>query len=125
LFWVAPLIGRALGGLIYRWLSEEPVGVIEGKKTAYSDYARGSFNVAGYDRHAIASAGAGLRGNDTYFFESVAPLRLTSKVNGNPSVAILEKLATALRSTIPEFFVVPSRGEPIPRSFKGGRKRSR
>jgi aquaporin Z len=26
LFWVAPLIGGALGGLIYRWLSEEPPG---------------------------------------------------------------------------------------------------
>ena len=26
LFWVAPLIGGALGGVIYRWLSEEPAG---------------------------------------------------------------------------------------------------
>src|SRR3989440_1822960 len=34
LFWVAPLIGGALGGLIYRWLSEEPAGVVEGLKTA-------------------------------------------------------------------------------------------
>ena len=31
LFWVAPLIGGALGGVIYRWLSEEPGGVVEGK----------------------------------------------------------------------------------------------
>jgi transcriptional regulator with XRE-family HTH domain len=40
----------------------------------------------------------------------------------NPSVAVLEKLAGALRSTIPEFFVVPARGEPTPRPLKGGRK---
>jgi aquaporin Z len=31
LFWIAPLIGGALGGVIYRWLSEEPFGVVEGK----------------------------------------------------------------------------------------------
>ena len=30
LFWVAPLIGGALGGVIYRWLSEEPGGIVEG-----------------------------------------------------------------------------------------------
>jgi aquaporin Z len=30
LFWVAPLIGGVLGGAIYRWLSEEPAGVVEG-----------------------------------------------------------------------------------------------
>lgn len=34
LFWVAPLIGGALGGLLYRWLSEEPTGVVEGTKPA-------------------------------------------------------------------------------------------
>jgi aquaporin Z len=34
LFWVAPLIGAALGGVIYRWLSEEPAGIVEGLKTA-------------------------------------------------------------------------------------------
>jgi aquaporin Z len=34
LFWVAPLIGGALGGAIYRWLSEEPAGVVEGKTPA-------------------------------------------------------------------------------------------
>ena len=34
LFWVAPLIGGALGGVIYRWLSEEPGGVVEGVKKA-------------------------------------------------------------------------------------------
>jgi aquaporin Z len=32
LFWVAPLIGGALGGAIYRWLSEEPAGIVEGLK---------------------------------------------------------------------------------------------
>ena len=30
LFWVAPLIGGALGGLLYRWLSAEPAGEITG-----------------------------------------------------------------------------------------------
>jgi aquaporin Z len=34
LFWVAPLIGGALGGALYRWLSEEPSGVVEGTKRA-------------------------------------------------------------------------------------------
>ena len=32
LFWVAPLIGGALGGVIYRWLSDEPTGVVEGRR---------------------------------------------------------------------------------------------
>src|ERR1700744_4180852 len=31
MFWVAPLIGGALGGVIYRWLSTDPTGVVEGK----------------------------------------------------------------------------------------------
>ena len=30
LFWVAPLIGGALGGAVYRWLSKEPHGVVAG-----------------------------------------------------------------------------------------------
>ncbi|MCU4181947.1 aquaporin Z [Bosea sp. BH3] len=34
LFWVAPLIGGALGGMIYRWLSEEPHGVVTGTAPA-------------------------------------------------------------------------------------------
>ena len=34
LFWVAPLIGGVLGGAIYRWLSIEPTGVVEGRKPA-------------------------------------------------------------------------------------------
>jgi aquaporin Z len=29
---VAPLIGGVLGGVIYRWLSEEPSGIVEGVK---------------------------------------------------------------------------------------------
>ncbi len=31
LFWVAPLIGGAAGGLLYRWLSEEPSGAVTGR----------------------------------------------------------------------------------------------
>jgi aquaporin Z len=31
LFWVAPLIGGALGGFVYRWLSEEPRGEVAGR----------------------------------------------------------------------------------------------
>jgi aquaporin Z len=34
LFWVAPLIGGALGGVLYRWLSEEPTGIVEGVRQA-------------------------------------------------------------------------------------------
>ena len=34
LFWVAPLIGGVLGGVIYRWLSDEPEGVVEGRVPA-------------------------------------------------------------------------------------------
>jgi aquaporin Z len=30
LFWVAPLIGGALGGVLYRWISEEPTGQVTG-----------------------------------------------------------------------------------------------
>jgi aquaporin Z len=30
LFWVAPLIGGALGGIVYRWVSEEPAGAVTG-----------------------------------------------------------------------------------------------
>jgi len=32
LFWVAPLIGGVIGGVLYRWLSEEPGGIVEGVK---------------------------------------------------------------------------------------------
>jgi aquaporin Z len=31
LFWVAPLIGGAAGGFLYRWLSAEPVGEVMGQ----------------------------------------------------------------------------------------------
>jgi aquaporin Z len=31
---VAPLIGGVLGGMVYRWLSEEPTGIVEGVKRA-------------------------------------------------------------------------------------------
>src|SRR6185437_13257869 len=30
LFWIAPLIGGAAGGLLYRWLSPEPAGEVTG-----------------------------------------------------------------------------------------------
>ena len=33
LFWVAPLIGGVLGGVLYRWLSpDEPAGIVEGNR---------------------------------------------------------------------------------------------
>jgi aquaporin Z len=31
MFWLAPLIGGALGGLLYRWLSEEPAAQVTGE----------------------------------------------------------------------------------------------
>jgi hypothetical protein len=31
LFWVALLIGGVLGGAIYRWLSDEPAGTVQGR----------------------------------------------------------------------------------------------
>ena len=31
LFWLAPLIGGVIGGVVYRWLSDEPEGIIAGK----------------------------------------------------------------------------------------------
>ncbi|KMO37430.1 porin [Methylobacterium variabile] len=34
LFWVAPIIGGALGGILYRWLSEEPAAQVTGVPTA-------------------------------------------------------------------------------------------
>jgi aquaporin Z len=33
LFWVAPLIGGAIGGVLYRWLSDEPEGEVTGTAT--------------------------------------------------------------------------------------------
>jgi len=34
MFWVAPLVGGALGGIIYRWLSEEPSAQVTGVGTS-------------------------------------------------------------------------------------------
>jgi aquaporin Z len=34
LFWVAPLIGGVLGGVLYRWLSEGPTGTVQGRTPA-------------------------------------------------------------------------------------------
>jgi aquaporin Z len=34
LFWLAPLVGGALGGVLYRWLSEEPSAQITGTRPA-------------------------------------------------------------------------------------------
>ena len=34
LFWIAPLIGGALGGVAYRWLSDEPGGIVAGTRPA-------------------------------------------------------------------------------------------
>ena len=34
LFWIAPLLGGVLGGVIYRWLSEEPTGAVQGRGPA-------------------------------------------------------------------------------------------
>ena len=34
LFWVAPIIGGALGGILYRWISEEPSALVTGAKPA-------------------------------------------------------------------------------------------
>ena len=43
----------------------------------------------------------------------------------NPTVALLERLATAVDASIVEFFVVPARGEPLPRPLPGGRRPKR
>jgi aquaporin Z len=32
LFWVAPLIGGVIGGVVYRWLSDEPTGAVTGNR---------------------------------------------------------------------------------------------
>jgi transcriptional regulator with XRE-family HTH domain len=40
----------------------------------------------------------------------------------NPSVAVLEKIAVALKASIPELFVVPGKGDVPPRPLKAGRR---
>ncbi|UGY18608.1 helix-turn-helix domain-containing protein [Bradyrhizobium septentrionale] len=40
----------------------------------------------------------------------------------NPSVAVLERLASALEATIPDLFLVPPKGEPPPKPLRGGRR---
>jgi transcriptional regulator with XRE-family HTH domain len=40
----------------------------------------------------------------------------------NPSVAVLEKLAIALRASIPDLFVVPAKGDLPPRPLRAGRR---
>jgi len=42
----------------------------------------------------------------------------------NPTVAVLERLAKAVNSSITEFFVPPARGEHPPKPLRGGRKKS-
>lgn len=41
----------------------------------------------------------------------------------NPTVAVLEKLASALLIDIRDLFEPPRRGEPPPQPLKGGRRR--
>src|SRR3954453_16356081 len=43
LFWVAPILGGAAGGILYRWLSEEPSALVTGTETGtpVSDQVRG------------------------------------------------------------------------------------
>jgi transcriptional regulator with XRE-family HTH domain len=43
----------------------------------------------------------------------------------NPTVAVLERLAKALSSSIEELFRVPRTGEALPRPLKGGRRPKR
>jgi len=43
LFWVAPILGGAVGGVLYRWLSKEPSALVTGTETGtpVSDRGRG------------------------------------------------------------------------------------
>jgi aquaporin Z len=38
LFWLAPILGGAAGGMLYRWLSEEPSALVTGTETPVSDH---------------------------------------------------------------------------------------
>ncbi|WP_063682902.1 helix-turn-helix domain-containing protein [Bradyrhizobium stylosanthis] len=40
----------------------------------------------------------------------------------NPSVAVLEKLAVALKASIPDLFAVPVKGDLPPRPLRAGRR---
>ncbi|WP_333919497.1 MULTISPECIES: hypothetical protein [unclassified Bradyrhizobium] len=40
----------------------------------------------------------------------------------NPTVAVLEKLASALEASISDLFVVPQKGEAPPRPLRAGRR---
>jgi aquaporin Z len=40
LFWVAPLLGGAAGGLLYRWLSAEPSAQVTGDRVTRTDRPR-------------------------------------------------------------------------------------
>ncbi len=40
----------------------------------------------------------------------------------NPSVAVLEKLAVALRASIPDLFAIPAKGDLPPRPLRAGRR---
>jgi transcriptional regulator with XRE-family HTH domain len=43
----------------------------------------------------------------------------------DPTVGLLDRLANALDARIAEFFVVPPRGEPMPKPLPGGRRPSK
>ncbi len=43
----------------------------------------------------------------------------------NPTVAVLDRLASALNAEIVDFFRVPAKGEPLPRPLRSGRRRSK
>jgi transcriptional regulator with XRE-family HTH domain len=43
----------------------------------------------------------------------------------NPTIGVLEQLATALGAAIVEFFAIPSPGEPPPTPLRGGRRAKR
>ena len=57
LFWVAPLVGGALGGVVYRWLSEEPSAEVTGYRAAdLSEHGGKTFAHAAVSRRPAAFA---------------------------------------------------------------------